>query len=285
MVLNILKLVLRILNKISKEIEKIVKKSEEKKWWKKRVAIVLKSSDNKFIPRHLLAGKIENGYQIMHNGQKIICGSYYGNDVTKMLIANKGVHEPQEERVFGEVLKDLGQNSIMVELGSYWAFYSMWFLQKNPNGKSILYEPSLENMKFGEENFKLNGLKGDFNQAFVSSNIDLNTSPCTVNLPYIFEQKKIKFLDILHSDIQGFELELLEGGRDILAEGKVGYLFISTHSNEIHSKCLKIIMECGFILISEANLDESFSYDGIIVARFKSYNGIKPIAISKKILN
>lgn len=250
--------------------------------WRKRIADVIGSSDNKFIPRDSNAGKIINDNQIMHNGQKIILGSYYGNGITKMLLKNKGVHEPQEERVFQEVLATISPNAVMVELGAYWGFYSMWFLQKVPSGKAYLYEPELENLEFGKANFKLNKLQGDFNQAFISSFVDLENSPPTVNLEYIMTSKNLKHIDILHCDIQGYEYELLGTAINILKDGKVGYLFISTHSEEIHQRCIELIQNSSFEILSAANLQETYSVDGIIVARHKAYKGIEPVEISKK---
>ncbi|HJP64191.1 MAG TPA: hypothetical protein VJ844_12165 [Mucilaginibacter sp.] len=110
-----------------------------------------------------------------------------------MLVKNKGVHEPQEERVFQEVLKDLRANSTMVELGSYWAFYSMWFLSKIEGGKTYLYEPSAENLAVGKINYQENNFKGDFNHAFIGGVDDLNDIP-TLSVDYIVKDKKIDLL-------------------------------------------------------------------------------------------
>lgn len=250
--------------------------------WEQRISDVLESADNKFIPRVANAGKIIGNKQIMHNGQEIISGSYYGKGITKMLTKNKGVHEPQEERVFQEVLTTLNPNAIMVELGAYWGFYSMWFLQKIPNGTTYLYEPETENLEFGRANFKLNHLNGDFNQAFISSTVNLEIHPPIINLAYIMQTKNLEHIDVLHCDIQGYEYELLSAGIDILSSGKIGYLFISTHSDELHSQCLQLIQNSSFEIIAEANLQETYSVDGIIVAKYHLYKGIEPIIISKK---
>ncbi len=250
--------------------------------WQRRIADVVESSDNQYIPRHPNAGKIFGNKQIMHNGQEIICGSYYGKGITKMLVKNQGVHEPQEERVFKEVLETIHPNAIMVELGAYWGFYSMWFLQKIPHGKTYLYEPEKENLEFGKANFEINLLKGDFNQAFISSSVNLENQPPIINLDYIMQTKNLSQIDILHSDIQGYEYELLSTATDILKSGKIGYLFISTHSDEIHDKCFQLIKSCSFEIIANANLQETYSVDGIIIARHHLYKGIAPMLISKK---
>lgn len=64
--------------------------------WLKRIKDVTDCEDNKFIPRDPNAGTIVKGKQILHNGLKVYLGSYYGPEYTKMLLLNKGVHEPQE---------------------------------------------------------------------------------------------------------------------------------------------------------------------------------------------
>ena len=66
----------------------------------KRILDALYCPDNAHIPRVPHAGRIENGCQIMHNGLKVSPGSYYGYFYRRMLLRNRGVHEPQEERVF-----------------------------------------------------------------------------------------------------------------------------------------------------------------------------------------
>lgn len=81
--------------------------SSYRKEWIKRIDDVLNCSDSKYIKRGPNAGKIINGYQIMHNGLKIIKDSYYAYPITKMLNLTRGVHEPQEELAFSRVLKNM----------------------------------------------------------------------------------------------------------------------------------------------------------------------------------
>jgi hypothetical protein len=135
--------------------------------WQKRIKHVLESADNKFIPKVEDAGEIRNGTQVMHNGLLIKLGSYYGPEYSKMLLLSKGVHEPQEERVFQEVLKAMPCGAIMLEMGAFWSFYSMWFSTKVKDAINIMVEPDAFNMGQGKRNFKLNKLKGIFIQAFV----------------------------------------------------------------------------------------------------------------------
>ncbi|MFD2161017.1 FkbM family methyltransferase [Paradesertivirga mongoliensis] len=251
--------------------------------WDSRIRDVMSCPDNDNIQRVAQAGKIIDNHQIMHNGQKIILGSYYGSGITDMLKRNKGVHEPQEEFVFSKVINSLTDSPVMIELGSYWAFYSMWLLQQRPAARVYLFEPDEHNLNYGIENFKLNHLTGDFNRAYISDMVDIASIPNTLNLPYIFEDKNLDFVDILHSDIQGNELSLLKGAKDLLREERIGYLFISTHDNEIHNACINFINQFNYNILCEADLNRTFSYDGLIVAKLAKYAGVENIEISKKL--
>ena len=153
---------------------------------------ILSDPNNLRIPRHPLAGTVgtvrvrmtneennvdegeEQVYTVMHNGLKVLIGSefgYYGatgaGRLDDILVLNRGVHEPQEEWIFGVVLSHLatqhintGQGNIlpMVELGSYWAFYSLWYKLHFPNAPVYLVEPDLQRMRAGQQNFRMNGI-------------------------------------------------------------------------------------------------------------------------------
>src|SRR6188768_3969444 len=110
-------------------------------YWQDRIDKVLECPDNRLIPKVEQAGKIIGDIQLMHNGIKINFGSYYGMEMVRLLELNSGIHEPQEERVFAEVLKKIPDNATMIELGSYWSFYSMWFQNEVKGAKNYMIEP------------------------------------------------------------------------------------------------------------------------------------------------
>jgi hypothetical protein len=250
--------------------------------WKKRIDHVLSSTDNDFIPKVPDAGKISRGRQVMHNGIKIHLGSYYGPEYSKMLVLSKGVHEPQEERIFMEALKTIPQGSLMVEMGAFWSFYSMWFQKEIKQAVNFMVEPDSFNMGQGKRNFRLNKMKGLFIQAFVGRISTSGKHGNTVCVDDLVKKHAISFIHMLHSDIQGFEYEMLLGAEITFSEDKVGYVFISTHSNELHYQCLNFLKNKNFVIIASADLDESFSEDGLIAARAPSFKGINAIHISKR---
>jgi len=119
--------------------------------WKQRIQDVLDAPESKLIPRHENAGEIVDGLLVMHNGIKIDPLSYYGYPMRKMFMLSGGVHEPQEELVFGKVLEKLPAGATMVELGSYWAFYSMWFHKAIEQARCIMVEPEEEGLAFNPD--------------------------------------------------------------------------------------------------------------------------------------
>ena len=257
-----------------------IKKYPLSESWHIRLANVLASEDNRYIKRHEKAGLIIHGKQIMHNGLKIHLGSYYGPEYARILELNKGVHEPQEERVFAEVLSSMTSGCTMIEMGAFWSFYSMWFQQEIENATNYMIEPDAFNLGHGRRNFQLNKMKGFFQQAFIGK-INTNNKPVpTICIDSFVEKNNISFIDMLHSDIQGYEYDMLLGAETTFQKKKIGYVFISTHSNEIHYKCLEFLNKRDFIIIASADIDQTYSEDGLLAARAPYYPGIQPMLIS-----
>ena len=100
----------------------------------RRVLITTGCHDCDDLPKVPRAGQIvsdENGrYQVMHNGLQVLAGGYCGQWMAEIIRRLEGHHEPQEERVFHELLGHIPAGSTMVELGSGWGFYSMWFARE-----------------------------------------------------------------------------------------------------------------------------------------------------------
>lgn len=231
---------------------------------------IMSDPSNKYIPRCENAGKLENGYIIMHNGLKVF-PTYYGN-FSNILRFNKGVHEPQEERMFMEVLKHIKSGGTMIELGSYWSFYSMWFQQQVSDGKNYMIEPDENNIRCGMDNFKLNNMTGNFYRGMIGEG--------GLNLSDFMKNNNIDYIDLLHLDIQGAELHFLKSTESIFGEKKVAYIFISTHSQSLHLDCLNFLQEHDYLILASADFDnQTFCYDGVIVARDRQIEGLNPIKL------
>lgn len=234
--------------------------------WEKRKQEILACPDNKAIRRCAEAGAIQKGKQVMHNGIRIQLGSYYGPEYAQVLLQNRGVHEPQEETVFAEVLKHLPPGAVMLELGAFWGFYSMWFNREVTEAKNFLIEPDRFNLGQGKRNFRLNRMYGHFTQAFVGKKTDRTGKIPVVSIDEFMQNQKIEKIHILHSDIQGAEVDMLEGAVKAAAEQRIDYIFISTHASDLHHRCLNWLNSHGFRILAEADLDNTFSEDGLIAA-------------------
>jgi len=219
-----------------------------------RVLTTIACDDCKDIPTDPNAGnviRIQNvSYQLMHNGIKILQDCYYGKWMTQIIRSLKGYHEPQEEKAFYEVLKYLPKDAVMIELGSYWGYYSLWFQKEILDAKNYLIEPDIKNLWIGKKNFDLNNAIGDFTHAMIGGvsaekqefiNWDYEKSYIRqVCMDDFAKLKNIPYIHLLHSDIQGAEVEMLRGCKSLIENRRIGYLFISTHRG-VHEKCLDIL--------------------------------------------
>ncbi len=96
------------------------------------------------------------------------------------------------------------------------------------------------------------------------------------------KENKIEFIDILHSDIQGAEVDMLLGATQALMNRKIHYICLSTHSDELHRDCLKIIQEHNFEILCEADLTHAMHVDGFLIARAKEMPGLGPLKVHKR---
>ena len=219
---------------------------------------------NILIKRNPLSGMVDKqGYVCLHNGNKVpISGeySYYGN-FSQILVINRGVHEPLEEFCFQETLEKISdQKPKMIELGSNWAHYSMWFMKKFPNANCFMVEPDKKALDAGYNNFKNNNYP---NGKFYLSKVAKNEFV----LDKFVDLKKIDKISILHSDIQGSELEMLDGAKNFLSKHLSDYIFLSTHSESIHNDAKKKLKSYGYVIEVLSDFDNhTTSYDGFILA-------------------
>ncbi len=203
----------------------------------------------------------EKGKVFLHNGIKVpVAGphAYYGQ-FSAILVINRGVHEPLEEYLFQEVLKTLPASPVMLELGAYWGHYSMWLQSRIRDAELHLVEPEKVNFESGIQNFKENGFKGKFTNAFVGKG--------QFSVDQYMAMHSIPKLDILHSDIQGYEVEMLEDCKNTLANKAVDRIFVSTHSDRLHQAVTDILNQHGYrVEVSSDVGRESTSCDGLVYA-------------------
>lgn len=248
---------------------------------KVRLQIAVQSHDFDDIPRVATAGKVitpaeGRPYQIMHNGLKLYSDSNYGEYCTQIIAGLRGCHEPQQEKVFSEILQQIPPQGTMIELGSYWAYYSLWFNQAIEGATNYMIEPLPRHLQDGRDNFALNGRSGHFTQACIGRTVQPAITfryydGRTLQLPQIsvdafIETHAIPFVHLLHADVESAEYEMLLGSQHAITTGRIGYLFISTHGEPFHEQCLRFLRQHNCFIIAECNHADSYSVDGMIVA-------------------
>jgi FkbM family methyltransferase len=260
---------------------------------KERIQATVSCHDMDYVPRVENAGKIVsvngNNVQIMHNGVYVEEAGYQGKWQEKVIKQLRGAHEPQEEKVFNEALKLIKPGATMIELGSWWCYYSLWFLKTIKNGKAICCEPDPENIKLGKTNMRLNGYATPKDMVFLQAAAGsedgktiefLTEKRKLVKVPIrsvdsLLEEMKVDEVEILHMDIQGAELDALKGARKSIRSGKIRFIFVSTHhysiagDPNIHQRCLNFISRNGGYIVAKHTIAESCSGDGLIVASFR----------------
>lgn len=255
-----------------------------------RLNLTVSCADCAGIPKVDEAGTIqeENGIkvQIMHEGTRVIAGGYYGQWMSEVIERLRGHHEPQEELIFHTLLKQARSGTLMVELGSYWAYYSNWYLGEVENSRVVCVEPDENRMLVGKKNIALNNRDAIFHLAAVggkSCNVDdfvRESDGTRVNIPVwdfakLQEEINYQSIELLHMDVQGAELPFLESIAHAAYRDKIRFIVISTHHESIsgsattHRDCLKLLIELGAFILCEHAVDESFSGDGLIVASFR----------------
>jgi FkbM family methyltransferase len=259
---------------------------------RRRIDLTTAVRDTDRLPRVADAGAVvvRDGrrVQIMHNGVLIDEGCYHGEFMTEIIRRLQGHHEPQEELVFHAIIDRLAQEGTggtAVELGSFWAYYSLWAKAALPDATCVCVEPDPRNLEVGRRNFELNGLDARFVHAAVGaphgSTLQIRTESDNrvrpvplVSLEGLMRDHELERIDLLLSDIQGAEVGLLEHAAAVLRSGQVRFLVVSTHHHSIsgdtltHQRCLDLLRTTGAHVIAEHSVSESCSGDGLVAVSF-----------------
>lgn len=165
----------------------------------------------------------------------------------------------------------------MIELGSNQCYYSLLFKHILGRDKTlnIMVEPSEKNYNVGLNEFKINNCDGYFYKAGISGGdgiligngkggfIGKFDTP-SITLKELFTNHAIEQLDVLQCDIDGSERFLLSEHYEIFKQKKIGTIFLSTHSGEIHDFCRQQLLSCGYKIILDIT-DGSVGWDNLIV--------------------
>jgi methyltransferase FkbM-like protein len=257
-----------------------------------RVAMTLACRDAEGVPKVRDAGRTMVGeghpVQIMHNGLMVAEGAYHGDWMAQIISGLQGHHEPQEECVFHRLVGLARPRTTIVELASFWAYYTLWYLQSVPTSRALCIEPDPNHMAVGRRNAALNGATdrirfieawagGEFrasHSALCESTGELRTLPC-LDMKAVIAALDDRPIELLHMDAQGAELGFLRSMQGAVEGGKVRFVMVSTHHASIsgslstHADCLAALRALGAVVLLEFDVSQSFSGDGLIAASFR----------------
>jgi hypothetical protein len=154
----------------------------------------------------------------------------------------------------------------MVELGSFWAYYTLWYLTEVPGARAVCIEPDPNHMRIGKCNAEMNGMADRINNRidFVDGCIGGTTVtqishmcassgaerklPC-FSMADIVQLGGGSIIELLHIDAQEVELEFMGSMAQAVYNGQVRFAIVSTHHRTIsgsattHEDCLRAIYE------------------------------------------
>jgi FkbM family methyltransferase len=270
----------------------------------RRVVMTTACRDTDPIPKVDGAGEVfeRDGLllQRMHNGLVIVEGCYHGAWMTEVIRALRGHHEPQEELAFHAVVERVARTEAepaMVEIGSWWGYYSLWFAHATGGGVVAL-EPDESYLDVGRRNFELNGLQATFlrgaigvdenrTMSFLEESTGRRTTVPAYDLRSLLDAAQLDRASVVLADIQGAETALLRRGRPVLEARRVRFLVLSTHHHSIsgspvtHQDARDLLDACGAHFVAEHTVGESFSGDGLIVAAFEERDRDLTVEISR----
>lgn len=254
-----------------------------------RVEITCSCRDCDVIPKVTEAGQrfpqAPVPYQMMHNGLKVIDGGYHGQWMSEIIHRLRGHHEPQEERIFHAVLPRVPAGGAMLEVGGFWAYYSLWFHHAVAGARNYVIEPDPANILVGQRNFELNDFRAEFQQScigrtsqravpFVCESDGQTREISMTSVDDFLQTRGIDALAILHADVQGAELNLLHGAINAIHQRRIRFVFVSTHHHLIsgdpllHQRCRHFLEATGAVILTDHTVAESYSGDGLLVASY-----------------
>lgn len=270
-----------------------------------RIALTTSATDTDRIPKVPGAGEVgvHRGvpFQLMHNGVRVEAGGYYGRWMTEVIHRLRGHHEPQEEWAFHQLVTRLQRDTpapVTIELGSFWAYYSLWVKHAIPATRCLLVEPDPTHLEVGRRNFALNDVEAEILNAAAglphgtSADITCESDGIVRSLPLVSvdglrDQFSLPRVDLLLCDTQGAEVAALQGCEQTIADGALRFAVISTHHHSItgdpltHQRCLEVLAGYDAHILVEHTVHESSSGDGLIVASMDARDAGATIEVSR----
>lgn len=169
---------------------------------------------------------------------------------------------------------------VMVEVGSHQAYYSLAFkhILGKENTINIMVEPHKPYFELGEKNFAANNCEGYFYNRGIGTEWKIQPNPDfkkfevnPITLKEIINDHKLNHIDVLHSDIDGSELVLLNENIELFSNKKIKHVYILTHSDDKHNECKKFFNDLQYDLFLDIPYNlKKVGYDGLLIFKSKS---------------
>jgi|11_taG_2_1085331.scaffolds.fasta_scaffold09620_4 FkbM family methyltransferase len=197
--------------------------------------------------------------------------------------------EDFQAKIFIDELSNIStQNPTMIEVGSNDCFYSILFnrfFKEDKKPLNICVEVSDKLIELGRANVLANDCSdfrfkharmGKLDEPYFDmirrSSPDLwgNLSTETITIKNLIDEFKLKEISMLHMDVQGSEISILEEliDLDIVVEN----IFVSTHKNSLfgstHDKCIDIFKTLNLEIVFSDEHQGGYG-DGLIIAKTK----------------
>ena len=185
------------------------------------------------------------------------------------------------KQLIHDIAQEVYDPPVMLELGAAKGEYSTYFNQELPSSTNICVEirDSQADYIRGSlpSSIVYSGYCGTRKHLGEALEVDNNTglTPTRINLKDIFAENNIKHVNVLHMDIQGSEISILEELLNDNLLHKIEYLLISTHGRNTedctYTECIKFFKESiknitvRYIFTSIDPID--INNDGLIVVK------------------
>ncbi len=163
--------------------------------------------------------------------------------------------------------KMVAPGSTVYDIGAHVGYYTlMASVLVGPTGKVYAFEPLPRNLHYLRKHLSLNKIQnvqviagavsdtdgtlrfqegGDSSTGRLSEAGDIVVA--TYRLDNFVKEKNLPLPDYLKIDVEGAELKVLQGSRNILRQ-RHPVIFLATHGEDIHKECCAFLTSCGYTI-------------------------------------
>jgi FkbM family methyltransferase len=176
-----------------------------------------------------------------------------------------GSYEFEKQMLF---VDSVWPGEVVFDIGAHVGFYTLLASELiGPDGRVYAFEPASRNLFYISRHMKLNHCDNvrifamavgkergvsNFEEGRDSSQGHLSSCGggllvSVVSLDELLAAEAIPIPDCMKIDVEGAELEVLEGAR-LMLQSNHPTIFLATHGRELHKQCCEFLIELGYSL-------------------------------------